>query len=83
MANLQVRDMDDNLYKALKALAKREKRSISQEVVYIIERYLSSPKDYYESQTEAFLDLTWKDDRTADEIINDLRSSRENSGLSI
>jgi plasmid stability protein len=33
MAVLQVRDIDDGLYEALKTMAKNERRSISQEVL--------------------------------------------------
>ncbi len=37
MATLQVRDIDDRLYESLKTFANSEKRSISQEVIHIIE----------------------------------------------
>ena len=43
MAILQVRDIDNNLYESLKSRAKREKRSVSQEVIKIIEDYLAQP----------------------------------------
>ena len=81
MATLQVRDMDDRLYNHLKARAKREKRSISQEVVAIIEDHLASPGKKFRDATEEFLDLTgaWKDTRDAGEIVRDLRGTRRNS----
>ncbi len=41
MANLQVRDIDDKLYDSLKRRADLEHRSISQEVVMIIESHHS------------------------------------------
>ena len=44
MAILQVRDLDDRIYENLKRIARHNKRSISQEVIHIIETYLSSPK---------------------------------------
>jgi hypothetical protein len=45
VANLQERDIDDSLYEALKTLAKEERRSISQEVIMMIESYISNPKE--------------------------------------
>ena len=44
MAILQVRDLDDRIYENLNRIARHNKRSISQEVIHIIETYLSSPK---------------------------------------
>ncbi len=81
MANLQVRDIDDKLYESIRSLAQIEKRSISQEVVLILEKYLSSPLDFNRNPTEEFLGLagSWEDNRSADEIIQDIRNSRRNS----
>jgi len=84
MANLQVRDIDDKLYESLKRRAELEHRSISQEVVMIIESHLKRNNLETELQTFEFLKLSnsWKDDRNPQEIINDLRSSRsKNSRL--
>ncbi len=79
MAVLQVRDIDDSLYEALKTLAKKERRSISQEVIMMIESYISSPKTNALESTEEFLNLSWAGDESADEIISDLRKQRKNS----
>ena len=38
MAHLQVKDIDDKLYESLRNLASQEKRSISQEVIYILQK---------------------------------------------
>jgi hypothetical protein len=75
MANLQVRDIDNRLR------ASREKRSISQEVIYIIERYLARPKALDVSPTEEFLQLSdsWEDDRSAEEIVASIRDGRNES----
>lgn len=80
MAVLQVRNMDDALYEILGRRAAMENRSISQEVVAIIQRYLSSPSSSESCPDDAVLALagTWKDDRSADEIIADIRKSRTN-----
>ena len=81
MANLQVKDIDERLYESLRILAVNEKRSISQEVVYILQKYLSKPNDFEPNQTDEFLKLagSWKDDREAEEIIDEIRKSRKNS----
>ena len=80
MANLQVKDIDDKLYNALKFLAKREHRSVSQEVVRIIEVYLQN-NQIDKNSTEEFLKLSgsWEDDRSTDEIISDIYNSRSKS----
>lgn len=81
MANLQVKDIDERLYESLRRLATHEKRSISQQVVYILQKYLSQPNEFKANQTDEFLKLagSWKDDREAEEIISDIRKSRRNS----
>ena len=81
MANLQVRNIDENLYESIRVLALNEKRSISQEVVYILERYLAIPRSFSTSPTDEFLKLagSWEDDRDAEEIVSDIRNSRRNS----
>ena len=81
MANLQVRDIDEKLYSSLRILAANERRSISQEVIYILQKYLSAPKSFNINPTDEFLQLTgsWDDDRNAEEIIIDIKNNRINS----
>jgi len=81
MAILQVRDIDDRLYSSLKELAKSENRSLSQEIISILEKYMSNPMLFKNNSTKEFLSLSgsWDDDRTADEIIDDVKKSRRNS----
>ncbi|WP_061223756.1 FitA-like ribbon-helix-helix domain-containing protein [Leptospira weilii] len=78
MANLQVRDIDDRLYESLKRRAEMEHRSVSQEVVMIIENHLRRDNFETEPQTIEFLKLSnsWVDKRDPKEIVKDLRSSR-------
>jgi len=78
MANLQVKDIDSMLYISLKNLAKKEHRSVSQEVVKIIESYLNQPSSKNKNMTDEFLKLSgsWDDDRTSDEIISEIYQSR-------
>jgi plasmid stability protein len=79
MAILQVRDVDDRLYNTLKQKAQVENRSISQEVISILEKYLSNP-DYYNNvnSTKEFLNLSWEDSRDANEIVKDIIRDRKN-----
>jgi plasmid stability protein len=81
MAILQVRDIDDRLYASLKELAQSENRSLSQEVISILEKYLLNPALFKNNPTREFLSLSdsWDDDRTADEIIHDIKKKRRNS----
>ena len=78
MANLQVKGLDDDLYRALAARAASENRSISQEVVTMLQDFLARPGGSARDATEAFLALagTWEDDRSAREIARDLRRKR-------
>jgi hypothetical protein len=81
MATLQVRDVDDQLYESLKKLAANEKRSISQEVIHIIETFMANPQMHSIDYTEEFLQLSgsWEDDRSAEEIIKDIKTHRSKS----
>ncbi len=81
MATLQVRDIDDRLYNFLKTSAKLQNRSISQEVVTIIQNYLNSSKNTSTNATLEFLSLTgaWKEEKTAEEIVKNIRKGRRQS----
>ncbi len=81
MANLQVRDLDDKLYESLRARAAHERRSISQEVIHILEKYLSLPTAYDLNPTDEFLKLagSWEEGGTAQEIVAKIRKGRRNS----
>jgi plasmid stability protein len=78
MAILQVRDLDDRLYDSLKQKALFDNRSISQEVISILETYLANPDIYTVNATREFLKLSWDDARNADEIIDSLMKDRKN-----
>lgn len=81
MANLQVKDIDDNLYLSLKSIAKQENRSISQEVITILEKYISNPDLFDSNPTKDFLALSgsWADSRSSDEIIKAIKDNRNSS----
>ncbi len=78
MAILQVKGLDDHLYKALSARAARENRSISQEVVTMLQDSLGVPSTNNRRATEEFLSLagSWADDRPEKTIANELRKKR-------
>jgi inorganic pyrophosphatase len=78
MAILQVRDIDDRIYENLKRISEQNKRSISQEVIHIIETYLSNPQTIKKNSTEEFLKLagSWEDNKSAKEIIAEIRNGR-------
>jgi plasmid stability protein len=78
MANLQVRSIEDQLYKALARRASMENRSISQEVIAILKAYLSIPSSKYEQATDHFLELcgTWEDERSEEMIVKEIRNDR-------
>jgi plasmid stability protein len=78
MATLQVKGIDEELYRALGARAKRANRSISQQVVKLIQESLDRPGGSSENATHAFLALcgAWADPRSARAIAADLRRRR-------
>jgi hypothetical protein len=83
MANLQIKGMDDGLYSSLKDLAASENRSISQQVVYLLKRYLGRKHQFQNVRTPAqvLLELagSWEDIRSPERIMKDLKSDRKNS----
>ncbi len=85
MATLQVKGMDDDLYRALAARSKKNCRSISRQVTMIIRDFLSAENGSAEEKTAAFLELcgTWADERTAEEIVREIRNGRKSGGRSI
>ncbi len=81
MANLQIKSMDENLYKMLREKAKSDCRSIPQEVVSIIKSHLSKPsQSKFISATDTFLGLceNWYEEKDADSIIKDIKISKIN-----
>lgn len=78
MATLLIEGMHDDLYRALAARAAQDNRSISEEVVTLIQDFLSSPSESARQATEDFLALagSWADDRNAEEIAGELRKQR-------
>ena len=83
MANLQIKKMDDDLYKELKVLAAAENRSVSQQVIHYIRFFISREKmlSPVKSPAETLLSLSgsWLDSKDAESIVAEIRSARKNS----
>jgi hypothetical protein len=83
MANLQIKGLDDALYAQIKELAASENRSISQQVLFLIKRYLATKTQFLSAKTPAqiLLELSgsWEDTRESDEIISQIKNARINS----
>lgn len=83
MANLQIKGMDDNLYKQLRKLAVAENRSISQEVVYLLKLYLGRKAkiDNLPTPAEKLIELSgsWQGEEKPEELASTIRKARKNS----
>ncbi|MDX1957889.1 MAG: antitoxin [Leptospiraceae bacterium] len=84
MANLQVKDINSKLYESLKRRAELEHRSVSQEVILIIENHLIIKQNENIQNTHEFLRLSnsWIDPRSEKEIVKELRKSRSKKNRS-
>lgn len=83
MANLQIKGIDDRLYTEIKELAANENRSVSQQVLFLVKEYLARRHDIRTLKTpaQALLELSgsWDDDKSAEEIISEIKAGRRNS----
>ncbi len=83
MANLQIKGIDDALYEEIKALASAENRSVSQQTIYLLRTWLSQkkPAQTVNTSAEVLLGLSgaWQDDKSAEDIVAELKSARHNS----
>jgi hypothetical protein len=83
VANLQIKGIDDDLYKELKALAASESRSVSQQVLYYLKFIINKSKllQSTKSPGEILLSLagSWQDSKDAEEIIAEIRAARKNT----
>jgi len=74
---LSIGDIDKRLLESLKNAAKIDQTSLSDEIVIIIESYFNKRKTV-ENNTAEWLKLagSWEDERSAEEIIADIKNSR-------
>lgn len=83
MANLQIKGIEDDLYKKIKEIAASENRSVSQQVLFLIRKYISRRGAIQSTKPPAqvLLELSgsWEDNRGADKIISEIKRGRKNS----
>jgi hypothetical protein len=83
MSNLQIKRIDDGLYAEIKKMASEERRSVSQQILYLAKDYLARKKNLKGSKTAAqvLLELSgsWIDERKSEEIIKEIRGARSRS----
>ena len=83
MANLQIKGIDDAIYKELKKLAAAENRSVSQQTFLLIKDYLAKRQRVRALKTpvQVLLELagSWEGQESAEEIIAKIKVARRNS----
>jgi hypothetical protein len=83
MANLQIKNVQDELYEEIKKLAAAENRSVSQQVLFLVKEYLAKRKQVTatKSPAQVLLELSgsWEDDKDAEQIVKEIKSARKSS----
>jgi predicted CopG family antitoxin len=83
MANLQIKGIEDELYKELKKMAAEENRSVSQQALFLVKEYLARKRYLRTLKTPAqiLLDLSgsWEDNRDPAKIVVQIKKARRNS----
>ena len=83
MANLQIKGIDDEIYRELKKMAAEENRSVSQQALFLVKEYLARKRHLRTLKTPAqiLLDLSgsWEDDQDSAKIIAQIKKARKNS----
>ena len=83
MANLQIKGIDDELYRDIKKMAAAENRSVSQQILFLVKSYLAKkPRcDAVRSPAEVLIALhgSWLDNRGQDQIVEQIKKARKNS----
>ena len=83
MANLQIKGIEDELYKELKKMAAEENRSVSQQALFLVKEYLARKRHLRTLRTPAqiLLDLSdsWEDNRDPAKIVTQIKKARRNS----
>ena len=83
MANLQIKNIQDDLYEEIKKLASAENRSVSQQVLFLVREYLAKRKHLTaaKSPAQVLLELSgsWEDNKNAEQIVKEIKSARKSS----
>ncbi|MBD3386204.1 Arc family DNA-binding protein [candidate division KSB1 bacterium] len=85
--NITIRNIPDQVVNKIRALAKRERRSLNNEILMILEKGLDEKLgrlfDFHSNLSKDLqvdiwknLSLKWQDDRSSDEIIKDIYQHR-------
>ncbi len=85
--NITIRNIPDDVVSKIRTLSQMEKRSLNNEILFVLERGVQEEVRYYfnlkrniskETQIEIWTRLSkeWQDDRSTDEIIDDIYNSR-------
>lgn len=87
MASITIRDLPDSVLEKVRILSKKHRRSMNSELLLLIERGLEHGEEWArkgsgglppEMQSELWLQLagSWEDDRSTEEIIEEIYASR-------
>ncbi len=68
MATLNIKNLPDALYRKLQARAKRERRSVAQEVTYLLAQVLDTPAPLSILELQGLGKDVWKDVDAADHV---------------
>jgi hypothetical protein len=83
MVNLQIKGIEDNLYKKIKKIAASENRSVSQQVLFLIKACIArrGTIQSLKPPAQVLLELSgsWEDNRSADKIISEIKRGCKNS----
>jgi plasmid stability protein len=85
--NLTIRNIPDYVINKIRTLSQMEKRSLNNEILLVLERGIQEEVQHFfnikrninkNTQVNIWerLSKEWQDDRTTDEIINDIYNSR-------
>lgn len=81
MANLQIKGIEEDIYAHIKQVAAAENRSVSQQILFLVKKYMAGSGKYSEktaAQTLLELSGSWDDDRPAEAIISEIKKGRKN-----
>lgn len=80
MPSLTIKDIPEELLERLRELAERDRRSMTQEVIHLLDEVVAEREDRSraERQADAWEKLAgrWESDRPADEEIDEIYESR-------
>lgn len=85
--NLTIRNISDDVLNKIRTISKVEKRSLNSEILLVLERGIEEEMQHYYDDKKNIsknvqlniwrrLSTEWQDDRSTDEIINDIYSGR-------